>query len=380
VLLPERDGETLVGQDAITRRVVAYLIALASRRPTVLLLDDLHWADPASLDLLRVVARGLSEVPLLLLAAYRADEIAPDQPLARLAPLLVREAHAERLDLRPLGEAAIGALVAARYTLADADRARLVRYLVGRTEGNALFLSELLHTLEGEGALRREGERWALGDLGQVPVPTLLRQVIEGRTARLDPETRRLLAVAAAIGQEVSLDVWAAVGEVAGDDMLDHAERAIDARLLTEKPDGAGVRFIHALIREALYQGTSALRRRALHRRVANALLAAAAPDPDAVAYHLRRADDARAAIWLIRAGLRAHRAGALLTAADRYAAASDGDAVSARERAVLLLQSGRIRMFSDTGQALRRVTAAASQAVAAGDHALAAYARFRSG
>ena len=95
-------------------------------------------------------------------------------------------------------------------------QARLVGYLAGRTEGNALFLGELLRTLEGEGAAA-PGRRAAgsLGDLAAVPVPALLRQVIAGRVARLDPETQRLLAVAAVIGQEVPLALWAAVGEVA---------------------------------------------------------------------------------------------------------------------------------------------------------------------
>src|SRR4051794_40166561 len=101
VLPPEHGGEALPGQDAVIRRAHAYLVALAATRPLVLLLEDFHWADSASLDLLRVIARGLTDVPLLLLATYRADEVAGDHPLARLMPSLVREAHAERIDLRP---------------------------------------------------------------------------------------------------------------------------------------------------------------------------------------------------------------------------------------------------------------------------------------
>ncbi len=102
VLPLEHAGEALGGQEAIVARVLAYLAALAGRQPLVLLLEDLHWADPASLDLLRVVARALAELPLLLLATYRADEVARGQPLFALLPLLAREARAARLDLRPL--------------------------------------------------------------------------------------------------------------------------------------------------------------------------------------------------------------------------------------------------------------------------------------
>ncbi len=110
VLPPEHAGEVLGGQEAIVARVLGYLAALANRRPLVVLLDDLHWADPASLDLLRVVARNLADVPLLLLATYRADEVARRQPLFALLPLLAREARAARLDLQPLDAAAIGDL------------------------------------------------------------------------------------------------------------------------------------------------------------------------------------------------------------------------------------------------------------------------------
>jgi hypothetical protein len=116
-----------------------------------LLLDDLHWADPASRDLLRVVARGLADLPLLLLATYRADEVARDHPLATLLPLLVREARAARLDPRPLTPDDLRALVRPRYALPPADEDRLVAYLGARTEGNPLYAGEVLRALAEAG-------------------------------------------------------------------------------------------------------------------------------------------------------------------------------------------------------------------------------------
>ena len=228
VLPPERGGEAATSQEAIIRRVRDYLAALAARHPLVLLLDDLHWADPASLDLLRVAARTLANTPLLLLTTYRDDEVAQDHPLAMLLPLLVREARATRLDLRPLDRDAIAALIAARYPLAPPDRERLVAYLARRTEGNALFLGEVLRTLESEGMLR-DG---VLGDLESAAVPSLLRQVITRRAARLAPEARQALLVAAVVGQEVSLAAWAAAGELPMEALLGHAEAALTSRLL----------------------------------------------------------------------------------------------------------------------------------------------------
>ncbi len=381
LLPPERGGDAVTSQGAILPGARAYLAALAAHRPLVLLLEDLRWADLASLDLLRFVARGLAELPLLILATYRADEVADEHPLAALVPTLMREARAERLDLRPLDEAAIDTLVAGRYPLLHTDRGRLVRYLAARTGGNALFLAEVLRTLESEGVLRRESGGWAVGDLAAVPVPVLLRRVLGGRVARLGPETRRLLTVAATIGQVVPLATWAAVGEVAEDDLLDHAARASDARLVAIGTED--VRFAHALIREVLYAGAPPARRRKLHRRIADYLLAQARPDPDAVAYHLRQAGDPRAAEWLTIAGARAERAYAWLTAAERYEAALallDAAGGMPGERAVLLATIAQLRRYADVQRAIGQMGEAARLAAEVGDRALAASCRFDQG
>ena len=147
-------GDPAASQAALFARVRAVLAALARERPLVLLLDDLHWADPVSLDLLRTVARTLESGPILLLVTYRSDELTRRHPLAQLLPALVREAHAARLDLRPLDDAAVRSLVEARYG-PSADAGRLVAYLRAHAEGRPFYLGELLRALEEEGLLRR---------------------------------------------------------------------------------------------------------------------------------------------------------------------------------------------------------------------------------
>ncbi|MFN8536994.1 MAG: AAA family ATPase [Thermomicrobiales bacterium] len=381
VLSPEREGVALASQDAIVRGSLAYLAGLGATRPLVLLLEDLHWADPASLDLLRVLARGITAVPLLLLATYRADEVAPDHPLNTLLPALMRETRAARLDLPPLDAAAIGALVETRYTLGVADRERLVSYLLRRTDGNALFLGELLRTLEGVGVLHRAGDRWVLGNLVNVPVPTLLRQVIAGRLARLGDEDRRRLAVASVLGQEPPFDLWAAVGEVAEEALLATAERAVGVRVLEVTANG--VRFAHALIREVLYDGVLAPRRQMWHRLAGEALAADPSPDPDAVAHHLQQARDSRAIAWLIAAGEHAQRAYAWLTAAERYEAAlalMEGAAIALHERAALLLTLAQLRRYTNVRQSIVLLDEAARLANTAGHSVLSAAAQFDQG
>ncbi len=360
---------------ALFVQVRDFLGALAARRPVVALLDDLHWADPASLDLLRYLARGLGTLPVLLLVTYRSDEVTRRHPLYALLPQLARETGAVRLDLGALDEAAVRALIATRYALTGDDGARLAAYVQGRAEGNALFVGEVLRSLEEAGTVVQEAGTWRLGALSATEVPPLLRQVIDSRLDRLGETARSLLAVAAVLGQEVSLDLWAAVGVVDEDALVDVVERGAEARLLVEAEDGERVRFVHALIRETLYEGLTAARRRRLHRQAGEALSSWTDPNPDAVAYHFERARDPRATGWLVAAGDRADRLGAYVTAFDRHERAlrllDDDDATL---RGWLLVRLGLLQRHSDLGRALSYLEGAEPAVRASGDRVLTAY------
>jgi DNA-binding CsgD family transcriptional regulator len=366
---------TVTSQVALFNQVVDFLRMVAASRPIVLLIDDLHWADPASLDLLRLIARASATLPMLIIAAYRADELTPDDPLYHIVPMLARETNAERLSLAPLIEEDLRMYVDARYGLAPEEMTRLARYSLARTEGNPFFVTELLHSLEEERVLDQRGEWWALGDLPSTGVPLLLRQVVDARLTRLGAAARPLLAIAAVIGQEAPLDLWRVAS--GGDDsaLLDVVERAIAARILDETADGTAVRFVHALIRDALYEGMLASRRRLWHREIAAAIAAAPDPDPDAMAHHLTAAGDTEAVEWLIQAGLRAQRACAWQTAMDRYEAAlaliPDTDA-TAGERGWLMFARARLDIYYPLGTSPHLATAA-RLAERAGDRVLAA-------
>ncbi len=366
---------TVPTQIALFVQVRDFLATLAARRPLVALLDDLHWADPASLDLLRYLARGIDGLPVLLLVTYRSDELTRRHPLYAFLPQLTRESGAVRLDLGVLDEAAVRALVSARYGLPDGDAERLAAYVQSRAEGNALFTGEVLRSLEEARTLVPHVDGWRLGALTATAVPPLLRQVIDGRLDRLGEDARALLAVAAVIGQEVPVGLWATVGEVDEDTLGEVMERAAEARLLEELDNGERVRLAHALIRETLYEGLPAIRRRRLHRRMGEALSAAREPDPDAVAYHLEQARDARAPSWLVAAGDRADRLGAYVTAADRHERAlallGEGDPMLS---GWLLVRLGLLLRHTDLGRALDYLEEAEPAVHSSGDPALTAY------
>ena len=375
--------EQVTDQAALFAEVRAFFAQIGEAGPALVLLEDLHWADPASLDLLRNIALHLRHWPILMLATYRAEELTRRHPFAQQLPALVREAEALRLDLRRLGADALRALVITRYRLPEADEARLAAYLDRHAEGNPFFATELLRALEEEGLLRPVDGRWALFALERVGVPAFLRQVIEGRVARLGEDVRQPMAIAAVIGQEAPLDLWAEVADLDDGALLAIVEQAVEAHLLEADRDGVRVRFVHAVTREALYEGILPPRRRMWHQQIAERLVADDRADPDAVAYHLQQAGDSRAWEWLVHAADRAQHAYAWLTAVDRLQDAADllaGVAGQEQTRGWLLYRLSRLQRISDPAGAIAPLDESERLAALADDPVLAAEARYTRG
>ncbi|HEX5501496.1 MAG TPA: AAA family ATPase, partial [Thermomicrobiales bacterium] len=354
ILPPGQSGGTDAGasQAALFARLRDALATAAARRPLVLLLEDLQWADADSLDLLCYLVHQAAALPLLLVATYRTDERPRHHPTAARLTGLVHATGGLALDLERLDRDAIRAFVRARYCLPAHDESRLAAYLDARTRGNPFFMAELLRALVAAAILRSSAAGWALGDLAGFGLPLYLQQVIVGRAGRLGEPIVRALSMAAVVGQDVPLALWGAVSGLDEDALLDVVERAADAHLLEETPDGAAVRFRHALLREALYRDIHPARRRSWHRRVGEALTATPDAAPDAVADQFRRAGDARAVPWLVAAGERAQRAYAWLTAATHYEAALailGQCGTAAGERGWLLLRLALLRRYDDS-------------------------------
>jgi hypothetical protein len=343
-------------QAALLDAMAGFFSSVATQHPLLLVLDDLHWADQASLDSFRFLARQVATQRVLLVATYRSDELHRRHPLYALLPVFVREAGAKRLDVRPLDQEGHRTLIQERYALSEHDHDQLEHYLSERAEGNPLYMGELLRTLEDEGVLTRVGSAWHLGGLAQLRLPALLRQVIEGRLNHLQRETRDLLQVGAVIGQTVPLELWKRVSAADDQDLIVALEQGRSAQLIEDGSTADSWRFHHALIREALYEDLVSLRRRPLHQRVAEQLQRLPAPDPDVVAYHYQQANDQRAADWLITAGWRAELRFALQSARERYDVAQEMlllDAERTELRGWLLWQLARVVRYTAPESAL---------------------------
>lgn len=367
-------------QVALFRALRGYFVDIARTQPLIILLDDLQWADNASLDLLRFIARQIASLPILLLVTYRTDEVTRRHPLYRHLPLLIREALAVRIDLPPLSDDDVSALIVHAYQIPEDDARRLAGYLQVRAEGNPFFLGELLRSLEGTALFHTPEGGWVLGPLEQIGVPMLLRQVIDARLAHLGAEVDALLSVAAVIGQVVPLNLWGELVQTTEAALLPFIEQAVDAHILNAEADGLSVRFVHALVHEAVYESILAPRRRAWHRKIGEILAAAPAPDPDTVAFHFGQAADPRAAEWLTRAGERAQRAFAWPTAMLRFEAALaslEDDDTTGNQCGWLRFRLAMLSRFTDPAAGAAHMVEAERLGRLTNDQALVAYAHF---
>ncbi|TMB70379.1 MAG: hypothetical protein E6J43_02095 [Chloroflexi bacterium] len=322
-LLPDIPEAPALGPEAERYRlfegVSDFLLTVASGKPLLLSLDDLHSADDASLLLLQHLARRLVDAPLLVIGTYRDTEVDPSHPLAGLLTELTRRRLGSRLSVQPLprDEAAL----LAEAALGDVPAHHVADALFAATEGNPFFIEELVRHLQEQGRDLTDAQ----SKVSDWIVPEGIRQVIERRLWRLDEAARRVLVYSAVIGRDLSLPRLSAATALDEESALNLLEKALAAQLLRE--EGGGYAFAHPLIRETLYQGLSAPRRRHLHRRVAEAFEVLYLLDPEPhlaeLAHHFFQAAQEAAAdkavLYASRAGERAGRLLAYEEATDHY-------------------------------------------------------------
>jgi class 3 adenylate cyclase len=330
--------------------VTGFLRNASGSRPLVLVLDDLHWADEASLLLLKFVARNLADTGLLILGTYRDVELGRHHPLAKTLAELSEIEQTRRVTLRGLDYAAIERFI--EMTAGIEPPPGLAAAVHEQTEGNPFFLGEVVRLLASEQRLDPD----ASGDW-ELAIPQGVREVVGRRLDRLSSESNEVLAQAAAMGREFEIEVLADVADC-DRDMVDRALReAVEARVLAEMPRAPGrYIFSHALVRETLYAEIPAARRVQLHGEIGDALIDRYGDDVDLhlaeVAHHLLEAapggDVDRAVEFAERAAARAYEKVAHEQAVkhlERALEASEGAASPDRERRLrLLLELGEAR------------------------------------
>lgn len=321
--------ERLVTGGARPHEVVGALIRELDRRaPTILVLEDLHWADEATLDVLRLLGRRLRAVQVLVLVSYRDDELEQTHPLRLVLGELSSERAVGRLEVAPLSAAAVATL-AATHAL---DPVELHR----RTNGNAFFVTEVLAAGTGE-------------------IPPTVRDAVLARAARLTPPARALLDAVAVVSPQA--EVWL-LESIAGKNVA-YLGECLTSGMLRAMP--AGVAFRHELARLACEQALTPDRRVALHRMA----LAALADPPNSIcdlarlADHAEGAQDGHAVLrFAPAAAARAAELGAHREAAAQYARALRFAALEPTETQAELLQR-RAEECGLTDQSVEAIDAA---------------------
>jgi predicted ATPase/DNA-binding CsgD family transcriptional regulator len=255
---PQSDLPTLV------EALRCALVAIGRTQPVAVFLDDLHWADAASLELLPALAGGLAGEPVVLVGAYRSDDLPRGHALRRVRTELRREGRLREVVVEPLDLTGTGAL--ASRILGGAVGSRLATLLYHRTQGVPFFVEELAAALVDSGRLTHGPGGWALADAGEVPIPDTLRDAVLLRADGLSDAGREALEVAAVMGLDIDLDL---IEKLVGTGM--GLTELIERGLLSEGSPGQAV-FRHALAREAIYGEVPWPQRRTLHRTIATEL------------------------------------------------------------------------------------------------------------
>ena len=266
------------------------LAAIAARGPAAVFLDDLQWADDATLELLGALARSLDTQPLLVLGAYRSDELPRDHAIRRLRSELRRAGRLRQVTVEPLGAEATAALL--ERTLGAAGPS-LRRALFDRTDGVPFFVNELGSALAASGRLEAGPSGLELLEGEDVPLPDSVRDAVLLRAAGLSEDARDAVTAAAVAGQTFDPELVTAVAGLA-----EWPDELLRRGIVTEAEPGR-MAFRHALVRDAFYGEIPWTRRVSLHRAVAERLEAERAA-PVLVAEHWtlgRRPEQARAAL-----------------------------------------------------------------------------------
>ena len=256
--LPGSDSSSEAAEPAGLFEAFLALLERLDDGPVVLVIEDLHWADRSTLDLVSYLARNLRETRVLLVATYRTDEMRRSHSLRPVLAELGRLANFERLDLAPLAEPEVVELLTA--IRGQPPRPEITRQIIDRAEGNPFFAEELLAVAEEGG------------------VPPTLRDILGARLDALPEQAKEVLRIAAAAGRRVDHRLLEQVADLGESELESGLRAAMENEALVLDEDGFGYRFRHALLQEAVHGQLLPGERTRLHAAFAEALIARPGP------------------------------------------------------------------------------------------------------
>jgi class 3 adenylate cyclase len=282
-------SDAQVEQHRLFEAVASWVAAVSAERGLVLVLDDLHWATKATVQLLThllEVTPALGNSRALVVAAYRDTDVDRVHPLAAALGHLRRLPHVSRHPVEPLdGDEVLALVEAAAGHRLDEEGRHLAQLVAAETEGNPFFVGEVLRHFVETGVVRLDEGRWVIAAPDTLDVPEGVRDVVGRRLTRLSAQTNEMLQIAALVGREVDVETLAELVDGGLDTVLDALDEALRARLVEETRAGT-MRFAHALVRSTLADELSVTRQRHTHRRILAVLERRRPDDLNALAHH----------------------------------------------------------------------------------------------
>ena len=318
----------------------------AERRGLLLVLEDLHWADASTREVLDFLVRRLRTGRVMILGTYRSDEMHRKHPLLPTVQGWIRSGLVEAVDLAPLTPDGVRGMVRAIFDQANvSDEFR--DFLHNRCEGNPFVLEEMLKLAIDRGEIYRTDAGWERKDLRELRMPRSVKDTILMRVERLDEDQIQLLGTAAVLGQSFDAALLTAASGQGGEAVEDVLHAAEQQQIIEEESAGGRYRFRHALTREVIYEDLPAPKRERLHLRAAAVLRARPNFVAVDVVRHLMAANAFAEAVPLcLQAAREAQRLGADSAAAELFKRALP-HIVGERERAGVLCELGSACMQS---------------------------------
>jgi DNA-binding CsgD family transcriptional regulator/tetratricopeptide (TPR) repeat protein len=270
--LPPPFGDSAPARSAyeLMQSVARGLMSASRQQPLVLCLEDLHWADRDTLELLWFLSRQLRSAAILMLATFRGEDVQRDHPLAAMLPRLQHDCPTELLRVAEFTVSETAQLIEATCGPAAPE---LAAYVNIRADGNPLYVTEILRHLLERHLLERDATGCWMPPPRDVGVPSILEHIVMQRVARLGPDAEMLLTVASVVGVEWDLSVVESVLGWDESQLLTVLQDALASKMLVPSTTaGETYRFSHSLWREVLYGQLVMRRRKRVHQQVVDAL------------------------------------------------------------------------------------------------------------
>lgn len=262
-------GEPEQERRRLALALTQWITGLAVTQPVLAIVEDIHWCDDASLDVLLHLARRIATHPVLLLVTYRGDEVHPS--LGHLLAELDRGRLAAELRLDRLTPADVDAMVRATFAVGRSIRSDFLDVVATLTDGNPFFVEEVLKSLVASGDIYFDGGTWNRKDLEALTIPRSVQDAVRRRATEVSDPARRVLALAAVAGRRFDFTLLQDLLDIDEDDLLAHIKELIGAQLVVEE-SADRFAFRHALTRQAIYADLLARERKSLHRRIGEAI------------------------------------------------------------------------------------------------------------